>query len=161
MRAELPLHFLTGLDGQKSHITVNGIINGKEARLIIDSGASNSVLDVSLADHFGLVPDHAYQKESAVGLGSDSIDSSLSRAAVFELGAFRIMRFPFVLLDLSIINNTFRKTGSGHIDGIIGTDLLLAGHACIDYKRATITFSGSSRALQKFFRHPFAKESCD
>jgi len=159
MKAVLPLHFLTGLDGQKSHITVDGMINGQPASLIIDSGASNSVLDASLADHFGLVPDHSYQKESAVGLGSDSIDSSLSRAAVFELGTFHILQFPFVLLDLSIINNTFRKTGSGHIDGIIGTDLLLAGHAIIDYKKATIVFSGNSRTLQKVFRHPFVNTS--
>jgi len=157
MRAELPLHFLTGSDGQKSHITIDALINGIVARLIIDSGASNSVLDGSLAAHFGLTPDHSYQKESAVGLGSDSIDSSLSRAALFELGTFRIVHFPFVLLDLSIINNTFSKTGSGQIDGIIGTDLLLSGNARIDYKRATITFSGSSRQIQKVFRHPFTK----
>jgi len=155
MKARLLLHFLSGLRSPKSHIVVTGLINGIEAILIIDTGASNCVLDVGNAQKFGLTPDLAYGNESAVGLGSDKINSSLSRAELFELGDFKLKHFPFVLLDLKIINDTFRKTGSGRIDGIIGTDLLLAGNALIDYKSATISFSGNKRELQRLFKSPF------
>ncbi|MPM20018.1 hypothetical protein SDC9_66445 [bioreactor metagenome] len=155
MKAVLPLRFLSGNNGQKSHIVIDAVINGLEATLIIDSGASNCVIDSSRALIFDLEPDFLFMNESAVGLGSDSISSSLSRAITFELGDFVLERFPFVLLDLGIINDTFRKSGCSPVDGIIGTDLLLAGNAIIDYKSATISFSGNKRMLQKFFRQPF------
>jgi len=155
MKAVLPLRFLSGHQGQKSHIVVTAFINGLEATLIIDSGASNCVLDTGKSLGYNLSPDGSFGNEMAVGLGSDSISSSLARADVFELGDFVVSHFPFVLLDLTIINETFKKAGSDQIDGIIGADLLMAGNAVINYKSATITFRGSKRELNKIFRHPF------
>lgn len=153
MKSVLPLRFLSGMEGQQSHIAVEALINGKSALLIIDTGASNCVLDSVRAAQFGLEHDPSFRSDSAIGIGSESLSVSLSRCQSFELGEFKMNKFPLVLLDLSTINETFGKAGSGPVDGIIGTDLLLAANAVIDYKSATILFRGSKIALQKIFRN--------
>lgn len=155
MKAALPLHLIKGNNGQISHIAVICSINGCDAMLIIDSGASNCVLDVTRATLFELAADNSFGNEVAVGLGSGNIHSSLSRAELFALGDIEIKYFPFVMLDLSIINDTFREYGSIEIDGIIGTDLLLACDAKIDYKQKKLFLKGNKRRLQKVFKHPF------
>lgn len=153
MRAVLPLRFLSGMEGQQSHIAVEALINGKPALMIIDTGASNCVLDAERARQFGLEHDTFLRSDSAIGIGSASLSATLSRCQSFGLGEFRMEKFPFVLLDLGTINETFGKAGCGPVDGIIGTDLLLAANSVIDYKSATILLRGSKRALQRLFRN--------
>jgi hypothetical protein len=155
MKAALPLHLIKGNTGQISHIAVGCKINNRDAMLIIDSGASNCVLDMARSGNFNLVADRSFGSEMAVGLGSNQIKSSLSRADVFLLGEIEIKQFPFVMLDLQIINDTFLEYGSVEIDGIIGTDLLLACDAKIDYKQKLLFLKGNKRRLQKVFKHPF------
>lgn len=153
MKAVLPLRFLSGMEGQQSHIAVEAVINGKSALMIIDTGASNCVLDADRASQFGLDHEPSFRSDSAIGIGAESLSVSLSRCEHFELGEFRMEKFPFVLLDLGTINETFGKAGCGPVDGIIGTDLLLAANAVIDYKSATILFRGSKRSLQRLFKN--------
>lgn len=155
MKAALPLHLIKGNNGQISHIAVSCTINNCNAMLIIDTGASNCVLDISRSANYNLVDDYSFGNEMAVGLGSSQIQSSLSRAGSFQLGDIEIEQFPFVMLDLQIINDTFREYGSSEIDGIVGTDLLLACNAKIDYKQKMLFLKGNKRRLQKVFKHPF------
>lgn len=153
MKSVLPLRFLSGMEGQQSHIAVEAQINSKPALLIIDTGASNCVLDSARATQFGLDHDPSFRSDSAIGIGTDSLSVTLSKCDTFELGDFRMQKFPFALIDLGTINETFAKAGCVPVDGIIGTDLLLAANAVIDYKSATITFRGNKRTLQRLFRN--------
>lgn len=155
MKAALPLRFLSAMQGQRSHIAVDALINGIAATMIIDTGASNCVLDSARADRFQLTYEPSFESESAIGIGSASLSITLSKCEKFELGDFKMKEFPFVLLNLSKINETFSKAGCDPVDGIIGTDLLLAANAVIDYKSATIEFRGNKRALQKAFQNVF------
>ena len=143
------------MQGQQSHIVVDVLINGFAASMIIDTGASNCVLDAERSERFRLIHDPSLERESAIGIGSGSLSISLSRCDRFELGDFKMDKFPFVLLDLSTVNETFGKAGCDPVDGIIGTDLLLAANSVIDYKSATILFLGNKRALEKIFRNIF------
>lgn len=156
MKTKLKLLFLSGFNGQKSHIAVKGLINGIEATLIIDTGASNCVLDTASEEKFNLDRDNAFKSEKTVGLGSDNIESNLARAKSFSLNEFHLKDFPFVLLDLSIINKSLTENGYDPIDGVIGTDLLLAGKSKINYKNKTIQFKGSKKKLNKKFKHLYS-----
>ncbi len=153
MKSILSLRFLTAMEGQQSHIAVDAVINGKPALMIIDTGASNCVLDLARAVKFELLHDPFFISDSAIGIGSGQLSVTLSRSKYFALGTFRIELFPFVLLDLATINATFAKAGCEPVDGIIGTDLLLAANAVIDYKSATITFRGNKKVLKKLFQN--------
>ncbi len=156
MNALLPLLLIQGQFGQSSHIAVESYVNQKKALFIIDTGASNTVLDLTRSARFELRHDLSNIPEMAVGLGSDQIESSIARAELFSLGEMNFPNFPFVLLDLSIINTTFARFGQEPVDGIIGNDLLISCSARISYPDMLIRLRGNKRKIRQWFREPFS-----
>ncbi len=149
MRSVLPLEFFTNNDGLKSHIAVNAIINGKSAFLIVDTGASNCIIDLNKKDNFNLKPETFDFDNKVMGIGTQELEASVTLCEKLELGAFYLKNYPFVLLDLGAINDSLEKNGCSAIDGIIGADLLLKAKAVIDYESATILFRGNKSELHK------------
>jgi len=103
-------------------ITLNGI----KTKLLIDTGASKSLLDISQADTY----DFKYvllSEDQYVGLGG-LVDIYIIYD--YDVEAFFI---PFLGSDLSEIQNYFIKDGI-HIAGILGSDFLEKSNAIIDFK---------------------------
>lgn len=161
MKAEIPLQLIEGQQGMVSHIAIEVLVNKRTALFIIDTGASNTVFDTGFAAKFGLIPDHDYGYEKAIGLGSHDLQSSVARARSFEAGSLRLKQFPFVLLDLQIINQTFHEAGGPVIHGILGTDIFLSCKAVISYKKGRILLSGNAKKLSQLFKKPFNRDFQD
>ena len=152
MKAEIPIRFIPEEENWVSHIAVQVKVNGKPAEMIIDTGASNSVFNIQDATDYKLITRAIPGGEKAVGLGSDQLDTHMANKVELTAGGMVFKKFSFVLLDLEIINETFRKLGAESIQGIIGTDLLLKCNAVINYRKKLLTLSCSKKELKKAFK---------
>ena len=116
-------------------------INGKNAKLLIDTGASRTVFDQEKIRWF--VNDKFFEKHDklSTGLGTNSMPTSTVTIKAFKLGELIVENFPAVLLDLQHVNTTYDQLGYNAIDGVLGNDLLTKYKAVINYKKLTLTLS--------------------
>ena len=124
--------FFTKLKVLKTkHILCKALINGKKAKLLIDTGASNSCIDSVLQDHFEL--EKYGEPFQASGAGEGKMEATMTLNCNIKLGRNYKGKQAFVLLDLSHVNDTLNTQGVEKIDGVIGADFLKENNAVIDY----------------------------
>ena len=130
---DVPIRLLD-IEGEGFHIMVQGVIHGKEAHFLIDTGASRSVFDPKTIATF--IDDLTFEKKDGMtaGVGSSDLESSTFRIDTFSLGDLEILDYEAVALDLENIHEMYQKLGLPRIDGIIGGDLLKKHKAVINYK---------------------------
>ena len=130
---EVPLQLLD-IEGEGFHIMVKGMIHGKEANFLIDTGASRSVFDPKNITNF--IDNIQFEKKEGLtaGVGSSDLESATFKIDTFSLGALEITNYEAVALDLENIHEMYDKLHLPHIDGIIGGDLLKKYKAVINYR---------------------------
>ena len=130
---EIPLQLLD-IEGECFHIMVKGMIHGKEANFLIDTGASRSVFDPNTISTF--IDDLEFEKKEGMtaGVGSSDLESATFWMDVFSIGGLEIVDYEAVALDLENIHEMYDKLGLPRIDGIIGGDLLKRYKAIVNYK---------------------------
>ena len=130
---EVPLQLLD-IEGEGFHVMVKGLINGKEASFLIDTGASRSVFDPKTISNF--IDDLTFEKKEGMtaGVGSSDLESATFLIDSLALGELEIRNYEAVALDLENIHEMYGKLHLPRIDGIIGGDLLQRHKAIINYK---------------------------
>ena len=130
---EVPLQLLD-IEGEGFHIMVKGMIHGKEANFLIDTGASRSVFDPNTITTF--IDDLVFEKKEGMtaGVGSSDLESSTFIIDQWAIGELEITDYEAVALDLENIHEMYGKLGLPHIDGILGGDLLKRHKAVINYR---------------------------
>ena len=130
---EVPIQLLD-IEGEGFHIMVRGMIHGKEASFLIDTGASRSVFDPKTITAF--IEDIQFEKKEGMsaGVGSSDLESATFVIDRLGIGALEITDYEAVALDLENIHEMYGKLGLPHIDGIIGGDLLKRHKAVINYR---------------------------
>lgn len=130
---EVPIQLLD-IEGEGFHIMVRGMIHGKEASFLIDTGASRSVFDPKTITAF--IEDIQFEKKEGMsaGVGSSDLESATFVIDRLGIGALEITYYEGVALDLENIHEMYGKLGLPHIDGIIGGDLLRRHKAVINYR---------------------------
>ena len=112
-------------------------INGKTAKLLIDTGASNSCIHSELKEYFNLK--EKGDPFEAAGAGKDKVKAVLGHRCELILGRHKVKKHSFVLLDMQHINATLVRENTAPINGILGADFLKKNRALIDYKNKTLT----------------------
>ncbi len=121
-----------------SHIFVNGKINEIGLRFLIDTGASQSVIDKTFVDQ-NLNGIHVIKTEhQTTGLGANIPNSEFIKVYRIRIGKFKLGRMEFAMLDLSIVNTAYTGAGFKTVNAIIGGDILLKYRAVIDYSAKTL-----------------------
>ena len=130
---DIPLQLLD-IEGEGFHVMVKGMIHGKEANFLIDTGASRSVFDPNTISTF--IDDLEFEKKEGMtaGVGSSDLESATFRIDAFFIGGLEIADYEAVALDLENIHEMYEKLGLPRIDGIIGGDLLKCYKAIVNYK---------------------------
>jgi predicted aspartyl protease len=119
-----------------NHFEVKAILNGVKGRFIIDTGASNSCIDIALAEKFMLVVEDSETK--AAGAGAIGMETKISARNVLELKNWKYKNIHIVLLDLTHVNTALTEHKAKAVDGIIGADILEKAAAIIDYKTKNV-----------------------
>lgn len=116
-----------------NHFELKVKINGIKGRFILDTGASNSCIDINLAEKFNLIVKDSETK--AAGAGAIDMETKISKKNQIAIKHWKHNNFTIVLLDLTHVNTALTEHNSKSIDGIIGADILEKGNAIIDYKK--------------------------
>lgn len=114
-----------------NHFEVTAKINGVKGKFILDTGASNSCIDLHLAEKFKLSFKDSETK--AAGAGASGMSTKISTKNSLKFKNWEYKNFTVVLLDLSHVNTALTEHNANEVDGIIGADILQKGNAIIDY----------------------------
>lgn len=113
------------------HLLCKARINGVKARMLIDTGASNSCLNWARMEDYAMETDG--DSFEASGASEGKIAAIQSKPCGLKLGSIKLPDFSFMILDMEHINASLKKQGAKPIDGIIGADFLLQHKVVIDY----------------------------
>ena len=142
---EVPLQLLD-IEGEGFHVMVKGMIHGKEANFLIDTGASRSVFDPKTIATF--IENLQFEKKEGMtaGVGSSDLESSTFFIDSFTIGELEINDYEAVALDLENIHEMYEKLGLPRIDGILGGDLLKRYKAVVNYKAKKLRLTPRSNS---------------
>ncbi len=99
-------------------VLVHAGLNGRDAALLLDTGADRMVVDQAAAERLGLRadPDRRLRLDPTIG---DPFEASLAAVAAFTLGQARLPAPLVVVARLPVIARI-----QGRVDGILGADVL-------------------------------------
>lgn len=140
MTTTLPLT-VQAIENDGYHLLTTILINGKNALIIIDTGASRSVFDETrIVDFIGHSNLAEHDKLSS-GLGTNTMTSKKVVLETLDLNGLVLNHYEATILNLHHVNQSYQKIGLNPIDGILGGDILNDYHAVIDYKNSILTLS--------------------
>jgi clan AA aspartic protease (TIGR02281 family) len=116
---------------KSGHYQAMAQVDGQRLSLIIDSGASTSILDNASAVRLGLPLRRSRTRVS--GLGAPAQRALSATLDDVRLGALRLDSLAVVVLDLSHVNQSLQDEGIELADGVIGADLLAERRAVFDF----------------------------
>ena len=134
MKTILPIDIVTLGEDNSYHLFVTGSINGQKYDLLIDTGASHTIFDAQLIPEVPAAEIQGQEIQSA-GIHAGELKSSIGRISKFKLGDLKRVGWTVVLIDLTHVNDLYRKFTDKRVAGLIGSDFLLRHKAIIDYKK--------------------------
>lgn len=137
---EIPL-ILVELEHENYHILIEGYFQDKSPTYwIIDSGASKSVLDISLKDFYEIIDSDNEDDYQSAGINQGMLETSVGKMAYLRFGKLEITNRKMALIDLAHVNEIYSKYTSYRISGLLGGDILMHYGCTIDYKQKIIRF---------------------
>lgn len=136
-KINVPLRFL-----KSQHLIGAFLLNEKPAAFLIDTGASNSCVDKTRADHFNLEAEG--DNLPLQGAGQEKLYAQSSRKSSLYYLDHEIDHLNFMLIDMETINAALAEQEEDNIDGIIGADILHKRKAVIDYDQCCLYLNESS-----------------
>ena len=120
-----------------NHIIINAKINSVKGKFIVDTGASNSCINILMVKKFKL--DFKKSNENASSATEEINETYISKNNKLKIRDFQKNDFDLVLFDMTFINNSLKEKGISNVDGIIGGDILNELNVCINYKKKEIS----------------------
>lgn len=122
------------IDNDGYHIMIKGKINDKDANFIIDTGASQTVFDKTTINDFVEPTPVKHKKGVSASVGASDINITLSVIGKISFNDFNLFDYKGIIIDLSHINDSYRKFNLPVIHAIIGGDILKCYDAVINYR---------------------------
>jgi predicted aspartyl protease len=113
------------------HFIIKAKVNNDSAIFILDTGASGTCIDFESAKKFKLNLKDA--SGGAAGYGGDAQKIQTGNATI-TMSGFKRDTMQITAIDLTSVNQAYSTEKSGHIDGVIGADILIGSMAVIDYE---------------------------
>lgn len=117
-------------------LLVKSEINGVPAMLVLDSGASVTVLDLSARQTFSLSNLEA-SSIPAFGVGTVST-AAIASVGTLVIGPLHFEDRPTLLVDLGQLTKVMGLMSGQHVHGVLGQDVLETHDAIIDFRRRVL-----------------------
>ena len=130
---EVPINIIS-IEGDGFHLIAEGLINGKSARFVVDTGASRTVFDKERILGYIDNPEFNEKEGLSAGIGGTDISSFIFKLEELSFGELSIKDYQAVAMDLSNVNNSYAMLKIPPVDGVLGGDLLYKHKAVISYK---------------------------
>ncbi len=115
------------------HLMLHAFINGYKANVLIDTGASKTIMDLSRAQYYLDNPDIKPFDKFFTGLGAGRIKTYVTSIPKIAIGNQELIDLDIVLIDMAPINASYAVYDLPRIDMVLGGDLLVKLNAVIDY----------------------------
>ena len=164
----VPVHY-----GPMNKMIMSVRINGQPATLLVDTGSNQLILDSEAADLFGIRPSQralALPRQTFQAfryIRHTQINGELLPVGFVQNVSAAGMNFGSSLVTLRSSTHYTSGTSVGHVDGMLGLDILLRHKALINCRTELVFFKvdqrrkinlGSAAAAEKFTRVPIQRE---
>ncbi|MBI3147336.1 MAG: clan AA aspartic protease [Betaproteobacteria bacterium] len=112
------------------HLHTDGTLNGRPVEVLVDTGASATVVSLSLVQEIGL---GVQRLNIEAGGAGGLLDQYLVEGAVLRLGPLTPRLAGPASTDLTHLNRPLREKGGADVAVILGADVFEAHAAVIDY----------------------------
>ena len=133
----IPLNLIS-MEADGFHLMLHAVIGGVKANVLIDTGASRTVMDLSRARKYigdlSIKPFH----KSFTGMGAGAIETYFATIPEIQIGGNSLKEMEVVLIDLSPLNKSYALEDLPRIDMVMGGDWLIKLDAVIDYPNKTL-----------------------
>lgn len=141
----ISLNILDLQDGY--HALVDVKILEQTFKLVVDTGASKTVLDKNTLLESGIQKDQFENTDIlSSGLGTNNMQSFKLKLPYLQIGEWRKENFEVAVLDLATINYAYSQMGLPSVIGVLGGDILVHYSAKIDYAKETIKLNKTKKA---------------
>lgn len=140
MKIKIPIQLIE-LEAQNFHILVRSRFADDALGIwVIDTGASKTVFDKNLTSYYSELGGEQEELHTA-GICEQTLETSLGVLEPVSFGKRKIKSLKVALLDLTHINELYKKAANLQLCGLIGSDFLLQHKAVLDYgKRELVLF---------------------
>lgn len=125
------------------HFHTAGTLNGRPVEVLVDSGASCTVVAMSVVQELGL---RSELLDGGAGGAGGALDQFRVDGAELRLGSFIPRLAGPIGLDFEHVNAPLRAHGSAEVDVILGADVFDAHAAVIDYASQSLFLQVNSHA---------------
>ncbi|OYD40954.1 clan AA aspartic protease [Sphingobacterium cellulitidis] len=139
-----------GLQADGFHIITEIEIFDKKFKMVIDTGASKTVLDKETLLNSGINEEEFLNTDIlSTGLGTNTMESFMITLPILKLADWQVKNFTAAVLDLSSINFAYNQIGLDPVIGVLGGDILKLYGARIDYRKNLLTLNQRKLNLNK------------
>lgn len=137
-RITIPIEIVK-LEDNSYHLIIQGEIDGIKGEMIIDTGASISVIDKNILSQ------NQEEKESFV-IQSGSVSGQIEHvelliADYFKIGGRKLKKISFAAIDLKYVNEMYERHLKRKVIGLLGSDFFVRYKAIIDYSSLKLTLN--------------------
>lgn len=135
----VPIELVT-LEDSSFHLIVNVEIDGIRGDMIIDTGASVTVIDQEL------FPEKMSHPENTAKIQSGSVNGQIEEVTMLQadylkIGGRKLKEIQLAGIDLTYVNNMYHQHLNRKIIGLLGCDFCVRYQATIDYSRQKFTLN--------------------
>jgi len=129
------------LGEEGTHIFCKAKVNGKKARVLIDTGASKTVLAKSFADKIKDLKKVAVDDNSTSGIGPEAVEATFAKLKKLQFKSLVIKKLVVGTIDVSHVKTMYDSLGIKPFDLILGGEVLERYDAVIDYRKELLMFN--------------------
>ena len=135
----VPIELLE-LEPDNYHIIIRAKLSQNEIVLLIDTGASKTVLNNSLEEiEITETNEIAEKGIQTAGISEGQIETSLGTIRHLTIQEFTLDELEIATINLDHINALYEQFTTVKIDGLIGSDFLNEFEAILNYRNQTLT----------------------
>lgn len=130
---------IVALGDEGVHIFCRGKVNGLVVNMLVDTGASKTVIGKKLSEQLAITDFVEVPDEITAGIGPEKLEAQFANLRRLKLGHLRIRNILVGIMDISHVDALYDSLGIPNFDMILGGDVLSEYKARIDYKRGRIS----------------------
>lgn len=128
------------LEPSSFHPLIKGELNGETITLIIDTGASRTVLSNKLTIGLPLISSEN-EEPFAAGINAERMIVEQVKIENIKIDGIEFKDIVVFSTDLEAISNLYEEMAGIRIDGLVGCDFLIKNKAVLDFQSNSISIT--------------------
>lgn len=130
------------LEKNDYHTLINGSVCGHPLRIVIDTGASRSCMDVEFAKEILPELQTAHHDGVSAGIGGNDFEVQTTDVPNLKIGRYLMETYnDIALINFSYINEAYQRLHKKPIQMILGNDFFVEHKAVINYQDNQLYFT--------------------